>query len=244
VDYRQQLMSAGAEVEVPLSSRTAIATGLVADRAATPLTGGRAVQAPFLATGWRAGLTHDVSGELRLHASASRRSRIPALRELYSGALDRFRPNPDLRPETLLGFEAGFTVDRRLGPIPDATLQVNAFHHDLDDAVVRITLPAPDRRFLRINRDRIRSSGVELLGGLVLGQDRERSVSITADAMLQDVRIFDETAAAAGVRHAENNPETRGMLEFAVPIAWRVRGSPTRGSPAGSPASTPTPGAT
>ncbi|HET9455168.1 MAG TPA: TonB-dependent receptor, partial [Gemmatimonadaceae bacterium] len=223
VDYRQRLLSAGAEVDVPVTSRTAIATGLVFDRAATPLTGGRPAQPPFHAAGWRAGITHDPASGVRLHASTSRRSRFPALRELYSGALNRFLPNPDLRPETLLGFETGFTMDRSLGPIPDATLQVSAFHHDLRDAVARITLPAPDRRFLRVNRDRIRSTGLELLGGLALGTDQRRSLSITADATLQDIRIEDQTAAAAGLRHAENNPEARGMLEVAFPAPAGLR---------------------
>lgn len=223
VDYRQRLLSAGAEVDVPVTARTALATGLVFDRAATPLSGGRPAQAPFHAMGWRTGVTHDVASGLRLHASASQRSRFPALRELYSGALNRFLPNPDLRPETLLGFETGLTMDRSLGRIPDATLQVSAFHHDLRDAVVRITLPAPDRRFFRVNRDRIRSTGVELLGGLALGTDRRRPVSITADATLQRIRIQDRTAATTGLRHAENNPEARGMLELAVPVPAGLR---------------------
>lgn len=223
VDYRQRLVSAGAEVDVPLTGRTTVASGLVLDRAETPITGGRAAQAPFQAAGWRTGITHDLASGLRLHASASQRSRFPALRELYSGALNRFLPNPDLRPETLLGFETGFTMDRAIGLIPDATLQVSAFHHDLRDGVVRTTLPAPDRRFFRVNRDRIRSTGLELLGGLVLGSDRQRSVSITADATLQDIRIQDQTAAASGLRHAENNPEARGMLEVAVPAPAGLR---------------------
>src|SRR5687767_7560613 len=165
-DYQQRLWSAGAEAEVPLTSKTTFATGLVYDESTTPKTGGRTPgQEAFDNLGWRAGLTHEPNAEWRLHASASQRSRFPSLRELYSGALNRFMPNPDLEPETLLGFEAGFTVDRSIGRIPDATLQLNAFHHRLDDAVVRITLPPPDRRFQRINRDRLESTGAELLAG-------------------------------------------------------------------------------
>jgi iron complex outermembrane receptor protein len=225
LDYRQQLFSGGTEVEVPLFSRTTMSGGVVYDQAATPLSGGRTPrQETFTSTGWRAGLTHVIDRDLRLHASASQRSRFPALRELYSGALNRFLPNPDLKPESLLGFEAGVTMDRSLLGVPDVTLQLNAFHHDLTDAVVRTTLPAPDRRFFRVNRDRIRSTGAELLAGLAFGPDRERSVSLTADAMLQDIRIFDPTAAASGLRHAENNPEGRGMVELGVPLMRRTRG--------------------
>jgi iron complex outermembrane receptor protein len=222
VDYRQQLFSGGAEIDLPLAGRTSLAMGLVYDQSATPRSGGRTPrQETFTAAGWRAGLTHEVDATLRVHANASRRSRFPALRELYSGALDRFLPNPDLKPETLHGFEAGFTMDRSLGPIPDATLQLNAFHHDLGDAVVRTTLPAPDRRFYRVNRDRIRSTGAELLAGFAFGSERARSVSLTADAMLQDIRV---DRNVSGVRHAENNPGARGMLELGVPLLVSLRG--------------------
>ena len=222
VAYRQRLWSAGSEVELPLGSATSLATGIVYDRASTPETGGRAPQPPLDAWGFRAGLTRDVGTETRLHASVSRRSRFPALRELYSGALDRFEPNPELKPETLTGFEAGITLDRELGPIPDVTLQAIGFHHRLDDAVVRVT--QPDRRFKRVNRDRIESTGAELLAGLALGADRERALSLTGDLTLQRVQLYDVTTAGTPSRHAENNPGTRGMLELGVPLPLQLRG--------------------
>lgn len=223
-DYEQRLWSAGAEIDLPLTVKTTLAGGLVYDRAATPKTGGRTPgQESFDQLGWRGGVTHELSGDLRVHASASQRARFPSLRELYSGALNRFLANPDLRPETLLGFEAGVTADRSLGPIPDATLQLNAFHHNLDDAVVRITLPAPDGRFQRVNRDRITSAGAEILAGVAFGADRDRSVTITGDALLQRISVTDRTMAGQPSRHAENNPEARGMIELGVPLPARVR---------------------
>ena len=223
--YRQHLWSGGTEIDIPIgdAARTSLIGGVVYDRAGTPRTGGRTpAQDMFDDVGWRTGITHDLFAHTRVHASASRRSRFPALRELYSGALDRFLPNPDLEPETLLGFETGVTVDRAIGRIPDATLQVNVFHHDLTDAVVRVTLPEPDRRFQRVNRDRIRSSGVELLGGIAFSSDAERAFTLTGDATIQDISISDQLGG--GIRHAENNPEIRGMLELGVPLPARVRG--------------------
>ena len=223
VDYRQKMWSAGGEIETPIGNSTRIGGGLVFDKTTTPETGGRTpAQEPFDALGWRAGLTHDLSSDFRLHASVSQRSRFPALRELYSGALNRFRPNPDLKPETLLGFEGGLTMSRAFEGVSDATFQVTGFHHNLDDAVVRITLANPTR-FMRVNRDRIRSTGAELLGGLVFGESRERGVSITGDAMIQKIKVFDQTANNTE-RHAENNPETRGTLELGVPLPLRIRG--------------------
>jgi iron complex outermembrane receptor protein len=225
-DYRQKLRSTGVEVDVPLSDRTLVAAGIEADRSETPETGGRSPsQEPIDNTGWRVGISHDFSAAWRMHASASERSRFPALRELYSGSLNRFRPNPDLEPETLLGLEGGVTMSRSLGAIPQATLGITAFNHKLDDAVVRITLSNPTR-FMRVNRDRIESSGVEMLAGFVFGNDRERSVSLNADATLQSISIFDQTAGDAE-RHAENNPETRSRVELGLPLPWQVRGFAT-----------------
>jgi iron complex outermembrane receptor protein len=222
--YRQKLWSAGGEIEAPLGTGTTLAGGLVYDHTDTPETGGRTpAQEPFSSIGWRAGLMHDLTAGLRLHASASQRSRFPALRELYSGALNRFLPNPDLEPETLLGLEAGIAVARALGPIPHATFEVTGFHHNLDNAVVRITLPAPDRRFRRINRDRIESTGAEVLAGFTFSGDRERAVTLNVDALFQKISIYDITLQGEPGRHAENNPQTRGSLELSVPLPLSFR---------------------
>ncbi len=217
VDYRQKLTSTGVEVAVPVGGRTQLAGGVVFDRATTPESGGRTpAQEPFDNTGWRVGATHDLNARVRLHASVSERSRFPALRELYSGALNRFTPNPKLKPETLLGLEGGVTVNRAVASLGQSTIQVIGFRHQLDDAVVRITLSNPTR-FRRINRDRIESTGAELLAGFVFGDDPERSVSLNGDATIQKISIFDVTANDAQ-RRAENNPEQRGRLELGVPL--------------------------
>lgn len=222
VNYRQALSSTALEVEAPLGGRTKVVGGLVLDQSRTPESGGRTpAQEPFHSTGWRVGMSRDVNAQVALHASASKRSRFPALRELYSGALNRFRPNPDLKLETLLGFEGGVTVDGALAPAVTSTLQLIGFRHRLDDAVVRITLSNPTR-FMRVNRDRIESSGVEVLGGLVFGANAPRAVTLNGDATLQRIAIFDQTANDLQ-RHAENNPETRGRLELGVPLPAQVR---------------------
>ena len=221
-DYRQTLRSAGIEAESRLGERTLASAGFVMDRTTTPETGGREAQAPLSNNGWRAAISHDLNDNWRLHASANERSRFPSLRELYSGALNRFTPNPDLKPETLLGFEGGVTVERSPGSIPHATLSMTGFSHRMEDAVIRITLQNPTR-FMRVNRDRIESTGLELLTGFVFGEDRERSVTVTADATLQNISIFDETANDAE-RHSENNPERRGRVELGLPLPWQMRG--------------------
>ena len=221
-DYRQTLHSSGVEIETPVGLHGKLAGGVVFDRTRTPETGGRTPsQPPMNSAGWRLGATRDVGARLKLHAGASARSRFPSLRELYSGALNRFRPNPDLKPERLLGVEGGLTMR---GPDASRTpwsLQAIGFRHRLDDAVVRITLSNPTR-FMRVNRDRIESDGIELLGGVAFGADAARAVTLNGDATLQHIRIADRTANNLP-RHAENNPETRARLELGVPLPRAAR---------------------
>ncbi len=223
VRYRQILTSTAAEVTLPVGARTSVSVGGALDGANTPESGGREPkQTPFDDFGWRAGLTHELSDAWRLSASTSRRARFPSLRELYSGALSRFRPNPDLKPESLLGIEGGVTYRGALGSIPKATVQMTAFQHQLSDAVVRITLSDPTR-FMRVNRDRIESVGLEGLLGLTFGSDRDKSVTLDGDLALQRITIRDQTAASAA-RHSENNPELRGTATLGVPLAHGIRG--------------------
>jgi iron complex outermembrane recepter protein len=208
--YRQRLWSAAGEAEVRVATLSSVSAGVALDGADTPETGGREPLDDLRAWGARLGASTIALGTVQLHASVSRRSRFPALRELYSGALDRFQPNPNLRPETLLGAEAGATTQRGA-----ARFQGVLFHHRLRDAVVRTTLP--DRRFLRVNRDQIRSTGAELLASWARG-----ALELEADATLQRVQVYDQTAGDAE-RRAEHQPAVRLGSDLRVPLPLDLR---------------------
>ena len=217
-DYRQRLWSTGAELQWPVRGHATVGGGVVYDVVTTPETGGKESLGRLDAWGWRGGATTLAGDALRLHASVSHRARFPSLRELYSGALDRFQPNPTLEPERLTGAELGATFgeDGARG----VTLQGVAFHHRLEDAVVRTTVPNT-RLFVRVNRDEIRSTGVELTGGWRSSSDASRSVSLTGDLLAQHVRVHDDSARAE--RRPEHQPEVRGSLELGVPLPAAVR---------------------
>jgi iron complex outermembrane receptor protein len=200
-------------------SRGVVSGGVAYDVATTPETGGKPALGQLDAWAWRAGATVRPTDALRLHASISRRSRFPALRELYSGALDRFQPNPNLRPERLTGAELGATLDAGTGGV---TMQGVIFHHRLEDAVVRTTVPGT-RLFVRVNRDEIRSSGAELLATWTSSLVALRAVSLTGDLLAQHVRVHDELAGAE--RRPEHQPEVRGSLELSVPLPLALRGT-------------------
>ncbi len=219
--YRQHLWSAAGEAQWPLSSRGVLSGGVAYDVATTPETGGKPALGRLDAFGWRLGATASANDAVRVHASISQRSRFPALRELYSGALNRFQPNPNLRPERLTGAEVGATLDAGLRSM---TIQGVVFHHRLVDAVVRTTVPNTSL-FVRVNRDEIRSSGVELLAAWTSAPTSTRAVSLTGDVLAQRVRVHDRSAAAE--RRPEHQPEVRSSLELGLPLPLALRGTAT-----------------
>jgi iron complex outermembrane receptor protein len=214
VRYRQRLWSGAAESTVragsmPGARDVRITIGAVLDGADTPETGGRPAQQALGAWGARLGATAVArNGSVLLHAALSRRARFPALRELYSGALGRFVPNPDLEPERLVVGELGATVT-----LGSAELQVVGFMHRLSDAVVRTS--TPDDRFMRVNRDEQRSRGIELLALMPLGL-----LHLAGDLTLQHVELLDPAAAGAESR-AEYQPAIVAGLNAnaALPLA-------------------------
>lgn len=223
--YRQRLSSAALEVEWASGASTDLSAGIVHDQADTPESGGRPPLGQIGKLGWRLGAsTRGAHNAVRFHASVSQRSRFPALRELYSGALNRFDPNPDLKPETLVGAEFGATLVS--GPVSEAgmSLQAVVFTHRLDDAVVRVTLP--DRKFRRINRDRIKSHGLELVAGWTSTPGRDHGVSVTGDLLIQNVRVHDQTipTGQANAARAEHQPEFRTSWDLGVPLPLDLRG--------------------
>ena len=192
--YRQRLSSLASELDYPLWGLWRANVGGALESAETPLAGGRVTQPGLDAGAFRVGLSTVLSNGVRLHAAANRRSRFPALRKIYSGALNRFEPNPDLKPERFSGMEAGATMF-----MSNAQIQGVLFNNTLSDAILRITLP--DGKFQRINRDRLRSTGIELLGNW----SGER-ITLGGDLMVQHVRVSDPSAAGTA-RRPENVPE-------------------------------------
>jgi iron complex outermembrane receptor protein len=213
--YRQRLWSLGSEViwrlieDGDAINSLRLSIGGAWDVGATPESGGREPLGQLSEWGGRLGVSMGIAdGNALIHAGISRRARFPALRELYSGALNRFAPNPDLVPERLMAVEAGVTT--RIG---NGEFQAVAFRHQLNDAVVRTTLP--DRRFMRVNRNELESAGFELLVSQTLGL-----VSLGGDFTFQNVDLTDTEAEVTG--RPENLPETFGSIHAAVPLAFDV----------------------
>jgi iron complex outermembrane receptor protein len=216
--YRQQLWSAGAETSwrVGGSRRTTITVGAVVDGADTPETGPQPPRGRIWDYGLRVGASSLVGRGLQVHAAASRRARFPSLRELYSGALGRFEPNPQLGAERLLGVEAGITALWGL-----SELQLVGFRHALDGGIGRTTVIGSDGlpRFQRINHSELRSSGLELLAVGEVG-----ATTLTGDLTLQRVRGLDDAGLLVPV---EYEPSVRGKAGLEIPLPNGIQGSAT-----------------
>jgi iron complex outermembrane recepter protein len=210
--YRQQLWSGALELHADaprIAAGTRFSVGAAIDGASTPESGDKPPLESLTAFGARAGFNTAISSTVLLHGGASLRSRFPSLRELYSGALGRFEPNPALRPERLLALEAGASVSFGAG---DA--QVMAFHHALDDAIVRVSVPG--RKFQRVNRDHQIGTGIELLTGWRIGD-----VGIHGDVVIQRTELTDESTGAETT--PEYQPDVIAGLGLAGPLPLQAR---------------------
>jgi iron complex outermembrane receptor protein len=214
--YRQRLWSVGMETEFRFgaSDLSSVSLGGAIDGSDTPESGDKSSVEAITDYGVRLGLSTLVADGVLLHGGASRRSRFPSLRELYSGALGRFEPNSNLQPETLFGSEAGFTMTNRAGEI-----QMVGFYHQLTDGIVRRSVTGSDgvRRFQRVNQDEIRGAGLELLAVRRLG-----SATLTGDLTLQDVKGFEADGTEVEL---EYEPVVAGKFGLEGPILADFRGS-------------------
>ena len=220
--FRQRLFSLGAEAELPLAesgpgfwSRASLSAGVSFDGASTPETGGGPSRNPINDWGARAGGSAWLGDATRLHLGMSRKVRFPSLRELYSGALGRFVPNPDLNPEVLGALEAGLTgTGVGLGGRLEA--QAVIFDQRFSNAIVRTGLG--DGRFQRQNRNHVRATGLELLGTVSWS-----AAELGGNVTWQNVQLIDESNPARKSR-AEYQPELFGSVHLAAPLLAGFRG--------------------
>lgn len=213
--YAQRLWSAGLEGQRVLGERTLLTAGVVVDHGATLESGEKLANPARTIPGWRLGATMQLRPTLRVHGSASERARFPALRELYSGSLARFEPNPELKPERLRALEGGVSwgaTEAGLG----LGVQLVGFAHRLDDGVVRVGFPGTNR-FVRVNRDRTDAIGTEVS----LGWRGASGAAVQMDVVGQRVRIVDQLVGGSG-RKPEHLPAVRAMLDATVPVRGDV----------------------
>lgn len=105
-------------------------------------------------------LSFAVSNELTLSGTISKTQRFPALREAFSGALNRFVPNPNLQSETGFFQEIGFQYVFK----EQSVLRVNLFNNLYENLITQIRLSTQEdslRRRKRVNTSNATIRGIE-----------------------------------------------------------------------------------
>jgi outer membrane receptor protein involved in Fe transport len=155
---------------------------------------------------WIAGASYDATSTLRLHASATRKVRVPSIDQLYSTSAG----NPALRPERAYGVDVG--ADQRVGRA--STVGVSAFVTRANDFIERIGGSPFD------NQGTYRFAGAEVsLQTSVIDRLEVRGAYTFLDSS-------DVTPGAAN-RQLQTRPRHRGSVEW----TWRpVPGSSIRGA--------------
>ncbi len=151
--YDDETLSVAWEEEFFAGAASRLVAGVSADRQ-------RTVQAAGLQPG-RAeavngvvALFHQLGKGLQVHASASRRTRMPTLKDRYSYRLGVFLPNPELGPETADSFDTG--VRRRW---EGGQWELTAFALQLEDAIESVPLGGGLSQLRNVGR--VRHTGLE-----------------------------------------------------------------------------------
>ena len=149
-DYSQNFLSSGLEYSYRYEEFSILGGGvfdlsMINKTGAFTQYGNTSTSAPgvFASAAW------EVSPGWELFAGVTYRNRFPSLRESFSGALNRFKANPDLKPEkgTLTDFGVKFGRN-------GLTLKLSGFYNIYSDLISQIRLTAAQdaqRRRMRIN---------------------------------------------------------------------------------------------
>jgi outer membrane cobalamin receptor len=203
IDRHVDVYSTGVEWQVHPAQRLGAVLGVSANVQQRP--GGVSESKPT----WLAGLSYAATEVLRLHASLTRKIRLPSIDQLFNTSAG----NPTLHAERINGVDVG--ADYKLGA--ESTVGIAAFSTHARDFIERLSgLPFE-------NQDRYRFRGAELTGQTtwIPQLDLRGSYSF----------LDSENVRPSGTIPLQTRPRHRGSLE------WRwtpVVGSAVRGAVYGS----------
>ena len=199
IDRHVDVYSTGVEWQVRPAQRLGAVLGVSANVQQRP--GGVSETRPT----WLAGLSYAATEALRLHASITRKIRLPSIDQLFNTSAG----NPTLRAERANGVDVGAGYE--LGAA--STVGISAFSTHARDFIERLSgLPFE-------NQDRYRFRGAELTG----------HTTMVPHVYLRGSYSFldSESARPSGTIQLQTRPRHRGSLE------WRwtpVAGSSVRGA--------------
>jgi outer membrane cobalamin receptor len=198
IDRHVDVYSTGAEWQVHPVTRLGTVVGAAVNVQQRP--GGSAETGPS----WIAGVSYAATDEMRLHASATRKIRVPSIDQLFNTSAG----NPGLRAEHSYGVDVG--ADYRLAAT--SSIGVSAFAIDARDFIER-TSPDPFE-----NHDRYRFRGAEVTG---------HTSRIPRLDLRGGYSFLDADDLTDGTHPLQTRPRHRGSLEW---IWTPLAGSAVRGA--------------
>jgi outer membrane receptor protein involved in Fe transport len=168
----------------------------------------------------RISLREDLGGGWAARAAAYRAFGAPTLDVLYEKTSTKTSitfPNPNLKPETLLGAEAG--LEFAGGPL---SAQMNVFQNSVTDGITNVSIATtPIRTRIRANVGKTRSRGIELFGNASIGSGWK----VLAGYTFTDARVVDNPTDRTLEGHrVEKIPQSvvTGGLSYTAPRGWEV----------------------
>lgn len=155
--FRQHIFSTGLEYQAQIHPRVRVTTGASFDGTVTPETGPFPSRNPIYTWGMNTGVRLNLNERWTVRGALGRKSRFPTMRELFSGALGKFTPNPSLRPVSAWIGEVGL---ERQGS--SWSLNVTPFYTRVQNTIGKTNVQTSDGlKVKRINLDGARIYGVE-----------------------------------------------------------------------------------
>ncbi len=152
------------------------------------------------------GLRYFVTEEINLFLNSSRRTRFATMREAFSGALGKFKVNPDLKPETALINELGIQYNRN-----DLQIELNSFATFYNDLIEQIRLPKEIDSLER--KQRVNYSKAYVIG-LELNYSYNFDNSLFSDGYVTFMNSNGKEKNGDELDHLEYKPEIMALINL------------------------------
>lgn len=114
----------------------------------------------------QAGLFYDLNINARLYATAARKTRLPTLKDRYSGRLGKYVENPNLQAETANNYEIGYQGTPWQGAVAEAAL----FWSDVEDKIQSVyVIPGSSGKCGNTSKCQMQNVGKARYKGVELG---------------------------------------------------------------------------
>ncbi|HRP01945.1 MAG TPA: TonB-dependent receptor [Candidatus Kapabacteria bacterium] len=206
LEYEQNNLNIGLQYGGSISNLS-YKVGGVYDNFTSPLTGEFVQNRNLSQSDWGAflSLEYKLTEYLSVYSNLSRRTRFPTMRESYTGGLNKFIVNPDLKAETGVITDLGAKYTHE-----NFSINLSAFYTDYSNMIVRIRLPKEQdslRRRMRVN----------IAEANVIGSTLDLNTKITDKLSLNaNITYMKSEGKESGVTKdwLDNRPEFNGGLDI------------------------------